>query len=105
MNVFRLLVRCGTSGMPAGKIAERLAINQTTLSRHLAMMEQVGLVTRERQAQQIFYKVEFDTARELFKYLMEDCCAGDAGVVVDARFSRAGGETDNPVQTYEGIST
>ncbi len=95
MNVFRLLVRHGSSGMPAGKIAERLTLNQTTLSRHLTMMEQVGLVTRERRAQQIIYKVKFETAQALVKYLMEDCCAGDARVVVDASFPAMGDEAGN----------
>ena len=83
MRVFRLLVRHGCSGLPAGQIATELAVNGTTLSRHLAVMEQAGLVKRSRKAQQLIYSVDFATTRDLFKYLMEDCCAGDPRVLAD----------------------
>jgi len=102
MKVFRLLVRCGAAGLPAGKIAQKLSMNQTTLSRHLAMMQQVGLVSRQRHAQQIIYKVEFETARVLFRYLMEDCCAGDAGMVVDPGFMATNDAVNRPRSIYEG---
>lgn len=81
LEVFRLLVRMGDAGLAAGKIADRLSANGTTLSRHLAVMEQAGLVSKERQARQIIYRVNFDAVRGLFAYLLEDCCAGDPRVL------------------------
>lgn len=80
LEAFRLLVRMGDAGMPAGRIAEQLAVNVTTLSRHLAVMEQAGLLSKERQARQIIYRVCFSKVRDLFSYLIEDCCAGDPRV-------------------------
>lgn len=79
LEVLRLLVRYGNTGLPAGKIAENLKANQTTLSRHLAQMESVGLISRERQAQQIIYRANFKSMQDLIGFLMEDCCAMDAG--------------------------
>lgn len=81
MRVFRLLVQAGCSGMPAGRIALALDVNQTTLSRHLAMLEQAGLLMKERSGQQIIYRVDFSAIRGLIGFLMEDCCAGDSRVV------------------------
>jgi len=80
LEAFRLLVRMGDAGLPAGQIAERLDVNVTTLSRHLAVMEQAGLLSKERLARQIIYRVSFDRVRDLFSYLIEDCCAGDPRV-------------------------
>ncbi|NVJ96645.1 MAG: helix-turn-helix transcriptional regulator, partial [Alphaproteobacteria bacterium] len=77
LEVFRLLVRMGDTGLSAGKIAEGVDANATTLSRHLTVMEQAGLVSKERQARQIIYRVNFETVRGLFSFLLEDCCAGD----------------------------
>ncbi len=77
LEVMRLLVRHGSEGLSAGSIADSLIVNQTTLSRHLAQMEAAGLVSRERQAQQIIYRVNFSMMQALMGYLMEDCCAGD----------------------------
>jgi len=77
LEVFRLLVRMGDKGLPAGEIAEALAVNGTTLSRHLATMENAGLVSKERRSRQIIYRVNFGAVRGLFTTLLEDCCAGD----------------------------
>nr|WP_262689439.1 metalloregulator ArsR/SmtB family transcription factor [Kordiimonas aestuarii] len=85
MRVFRLLVKFGSNGLPAGKIAETLSVNGTTLSRHLAQMEQVGLLTSRRDARQVIYAPNFAAMQDLMAFLMqdlmaflmEDCCAGE----------------------------
>ena len=81
LRVFRLLVRMGEAGLPAGKIAAELGVNATTLSRHLALMESAGLLKSERNVRQIIYRVDFPAVRGLFAFLLEDCCAGDARIV------------------------
>jgi len=81
LETFRLLVRMGDAGLPAGKIAEATGANVTTLSRHLATMENAGLLSSRRQARQIFYYVNFESVRQLFSFLLEDCCASDPRVV------------------------
>lgn len=90
MRVFRLLVRHGNTGLPAGRIAEELGVNATTLSRHLAQMESAGLVGSERQMRSIIYRVDFEAARALMSFLMEDCCASDPRITGKARSEAAG---------------
>lgn len=85
LEVFRVLVRAGNAGLPAGRIAEAVGANATTLSRHLAQMETAGLLAKERQARHIIYRVDFEAVRGLFTFLMEDCCAGDPRVNPDAK--------------------
>lgn len=76
LAVFRLLVREGPGGMPAGEIARRLGVPAPTLSFHLKELERAGLVGATRQQRQILYATDFAGTRALLDFLMRDCCQG-----------------------------
>ena len=76
LAVFRLLVRQGSSGLPAGEIASSFAVPPSTLSHHLAQLERARLVTAERNQRQILYAADYEGIRGLLAFLMEDCCQG-----------------------------
>jgi ArsR family transcriptional regulator len=76
LEVFRLLMRQGALGLPAGQIAERLEVAPSTLSPHLAQLERAGLVTSSRDERRIFYAVNIEGMRALLAFLTEDCCGG-----------------------------
>ena len=76
LSVFRLLVRAGTSGLPAGDIAEALDIRHNTLSTHLAILTRAGLLRSRREGRSIVYSVDFEGTRSLLAFLLEDCCQG-----------------------------
>ena len=76
LSAFRLLMREGPSGLPAGDIARRLGVPPSTLSAHLAQLCQAGLLRATRRRQQIRYAVDVEGARRLIAYLTEDCCQG-----------------------------
>jgi len=76
LEAFRLLVRSGDDGMAAGGIARALEIPHNTLSSHLGILVNAGLVTSRREGRSIIYRIEFDGTRDLLSYLMEDCCQG-----------------------------
>ena len=76
LEVFRLLVREGAIGLPAGQIAERLEVAPSTLSPHLAQLERAGLATASRDERRIFYAVDIEGMRALLTFLTEDCCGG-----------------------------
>ena len=80
LEVFRLLVRAGPSGLAAGDIADRLGVVQNTMSSHLHKLAYAGIIARRRESRHIIYSVEFATVRELILFLLEDCCAGSAAV-------------------------
>ncbi len=77
LNAFRMLVRSGAEGMPAGDIARALEVPHNTLSSHLAILLQAGLISSERQSRSIIYRINFDGTRALFSFLLEDCCQGN----------------------------
>ena len=76
LEVFRLLVRAGSAGVPAGEIAANLGTVQNTTSAHLKVLDQAGLVRAERDGRIIRYFAEMTGIRDLLAYLMEDCCNG-----------------------------
>lgn len=77
LSVFRMLVRAGPDGIPAGEIAEQLGARQNTMSSHLHKLLRAGLVTSERDGRRILYRADFDALSRLILYLVEDCCGGD----------------------------
>ncbi len=78
--VFRLLVQAGPDGLAAGEIAEALGSRQNTMSSHLRILDQAGLVSNRREGRSILYRANYDTVRALVLFLMEDCCAGKTEV-------------------------
>jgi len=76
LEAFRLLMREGAIGLPAGQIAERLEVAPSTLSPHLAQLERAGLATSSRDERRIFYAVNIEGMRALLAFLTEDCCGG-----------------------------
>ena len=76
LNVFRMLVRAGPGGLPAGEISGRLGIRQNTMSSHLSILANSGLVHSERFSRTIRYSADFDAMRGLLAFLLEDCCGG-----------------------------
>jgi ArsR family transcriptional regulator len=77
LDVFRLLVRAGAEGLPAGRISEALGLAPATLSFHLKELKSAGLVRCERQGRSRIYRPDFGAIGELMGYLTENCCAGE----------------------------
>lgn len=76
LALFRLLVQAGEEGMPAGAIAEKLGIPNSSLSFHLAQLRAAGLITQERQHRSLIYRANYSAMNGLIDYLTENCCAG-----------------------------
>lgn len=76
LTLFRLLVKAGESGMPAGAIAQALGVPNSSLSFHLAQLRTAGLILQERQHRSLIYRANYAAMNGLVGYLMENCCAG-----------------------------
>ncbi len=76
LSAFRLLVRAGDGGMPAGDIAAALDVPHNTLSTHLGILVNAGLVRSHREGRRIIYAIDFEGTRGLLGFLLEDCCRG-----------------------------
>jgi DNA-binding transcriptional ArsR family regulator len=78
LALFRLLVAAGPPGLPAGVIAERLGVQPSSLSFHLAQLVHAGLITQRRRSRQLIYSAEYGAMNALLAYLTENCCGRDA---------------------------
>src|ERR1700756_106285 len=76
LEIFRLLVRAGRDGMPAGQVAEALDLAPNTLTFHFDRLRGAGLVTVRRDGRSMIYAARYDTMNALLGYLTENCCQG-----------------------------
>ena len=76
LDVFRLLVRVGPEGLPAGNVGEALGLPSATLSFHLKELKSAGLVRCERLGRSRIYSTDLKAVRELVQFLLQNCCQG-----------------------------
>ena len=76
LDLMRLLIAEGASGMPAGDISLRLGLPPSTLSFHLAALERAGLTQSTRHGRHIVHAVRLAGLRQLLAFLTETCCGG-----------------------------
>ena len=76
LAVFRLLVKAGPDGMPAGDVARDIGALPNTLSTHLAILDRAGLIRSRREGRSVIYTTDYDGMRGLLGFLVADCCGG-----------------------------
>ena len=77
LDVFRLLMRAGPDGMAAGEIAATCGVRQNTMSTHLSILSQAGLVRAARDGLSVRYSANIDGITGLLGFLVRDCCGGN----------------------------
>lgn len=80
LAAFRLLVKAGPDGVPAGDIAERLKMPPSSLSTNLLLLSNAGLVSSRRDGRSIIYRADYGAMRGLLGFLIEDCCSGSSEI-------------------------
>lgn len=76
LEIFRLLMRSGSSGLLAGSIVEIIGCAHNTLSSHLSILARAGLIRGTREGRTILYRADVDGMRALLSFLVTDCCDG-----------------------------
>ena len=84
LAIYRMLVECGPNGLPAGIIAERLAVPPSSLTFHLQHLLRAGLLTQRRISRQLIYAADFEAMNALVGFLTENCCGLGSGACVPA---------------------
>lgn len=78
LAAYRLLVRAGPQGLAVGELASRLKLPGATLTNHLNVLRQAGLVRDEREGRVIRCRADYPHMNALLGFLTENCCAGEA---------------------------
>lgn len=76
LEIFRLLMRCGSNGLLAGAIADTIGCPHNTLSSHLSILARAGLIRGTREGRTIVYRADVEGMRALLLFLVENCCDG-----------------------------
>lgn len=77
LDIFRLLVRTGLPGLPAGAIGEEFQLAGATLSFHLKELKQASLIHPRRDGRRLIYAADFAAMNALLAFLSENCCRDD----------------------------
>lgn len=84
LAVLRCLVRAGHDGLTIGELGHRCGVTGSTLTHHMKILTQAGLVTQARQGRSIICAaVAFDELQSLSDFLLNECCADSAAPNAD----------------------
>jgi DNA-binding transcriptional ArsR family regulator len=76
LSVLRTLVRAGPDGLSIGELGIRSGVTGSTLTHHMKILSQAGLVRQARQGRKIIcIGAAYDRMRALSDYLLSECCA------------------------------
>ncbi len=75
-NESRLMILCSLleGELSVGDLNTQVPLSQSALSQHLASLKRAGLVVARKQAQQVFYRLEGDAARQVLGLLQQLYC-------------------------------
>lgn len=76
VRLLRLLAEAGPNGLGAGEIGKRLSVPQSTMSFHLAALDQAGLLQATKRGRHVIYAVRIAGLRSLLSFVTETCCGG-----------------------------
>ncbi len=74
LDLFRLLMRRYPDSVPAGQIAEALALKPNTTSTYLSALKAADLIEQSREGTSLQYCANLSAVRDLFGGLLGDCC-------------------------------
>jgi DNA-binding transcriptional ArsR family regulator len=77
LGVFRLLIKAGPAGLPAGTLSDTLGTPHNTMSFHLNHLSQAGILTSRREGRSVVYVANFDAIHALIGFMVKDCCSDD----------------------------
>jgi len=80
LTIVRALLAAHPDGLVAGEIQDELGIPPSTLSHHLDVLRQAGLVEQVREGKFQRYRAQSDSLRALIDFLYAECCTRSRAV-------------------------
>ena len=76
LAVLNALVRAGPEGLSIGALGAQSGVTGSTLTHHMKILTQAGLVNQLRQGRSIIcVGAAYEKMTELSSYLLSECCA------------------------------
>lgn len=84
LAVLDALVRAGDDGLSIGDLGARCGITGATLTHHMKVLAQAGLVRQSKQGRSIIcVGAAYDEVAKLSDFLLKNCCADVPGAPKD----------------------
>lgn len=77
LEIYRLLIRAGKTGMTITHIQQRTGIARSTLSHHLHRLIEGGLVSTEKSGASLICRADYTAMDTLVSYLSDECCVDE----------------------------
>jgi ArsR family transcriptional regulator, arsenate/arsenite/antimonite-responsive transcriptional repressor len=74
LQLYRLLVRAGETGLAVGQLQEKLGIPGSTLTHHCRTLVHVELIQQERSGTSLICRANYAVMRGLVDDLVAECC-------------------------------
>lgn len=78
LEIYRLLIRAGETGMTITRIQRKTGIARSTLSHHLHRLIEGGLVATEKSGASLICRANYPAVNTLVSYLSDECCVDEA---------------------------
>jgi DNA-binding transcriptional ArsR family regulator len=76
LAVLKILVRAGPKGLSIGELGERSGVTGSTLTHHVKILTQSGLVVQKKQGRSIICAaIAYEKIQILSEFLLNQCCA------------------------------
>jgi DNA-binding transcriptional ArsR family regulator len=75
LSVLRALVRAGPEGLSIGNLGSRTGVTGSTLTHHVKILAQAGMIEQVRRGRSIICAAAYDPVSHLSKFLLTECCA------------------------------
>lgn len=76
LDIYRLLVRAGPSGLNISEMKARLDIPMSTLAFHLRGLVTAQLVLQEKIGREVICRAHYRQVNAVVEFLRENCCKG-----------------------------
>ena len=83
LAIYRLLIKQGPEGLPAGIVGNRIGLTPSSLTFHLQALQRAGLIKQARLGRQLLYSADFSAMNELVGYLTDECCVASVSCMPD----------------------
>ncbi len=80
LEIHLFLVKKGKKGAIVSDIQKFLNIPNSTLSHHIAALESVGLIKKERKGRNIYCTTDYSYFLSVLQFLQKECCNEEDGV-------------------------
>ncbi|MGB3315710.1 MAG: metalloregulator ArsR/SmtB family transcription factor [Albidovulum sp.] len=90
----KILAYLSEMPLSAGDIAQRFEMSQPAVSKHLALLENAGLVWKKREGMYVYYGMEQETLSGTLASFMQAVCPPSQALKKEVRSRRAAGEAE-----------